>query len=220
MGRSKSDLLRPAAVTENAQRSAHGPSPRVSACTQSLMLPMRPRLSSTAMTADIEADHHLQHWLEITESASTATTALSALSGLSVRSDGTEFDEGRKQLRQWLVVDVGLAMYYNTFVLNGYESLRFIQDIEGEHELEELGIVLKGHKRRIMAEIERLRRRNAPDYDVQVEQMEEDWQQMEEAEEKAAEEKATAMGFVKTISTMELDAFSPMEETHVGHTDE
>ena len=108
---------------------------------------------------------------------------------------------------------MGLPSYYNRFVLNGYESLKFIQDIEGEHELEELGIVLKGHKRRIMAEIDALKRRRAPDYDQQIEDMEDEWRQMEEAEEKADEEKAVAMGFVSTISTMNVHAdIDEMEE--------
>jgi len=203
-GRSKSDLIRPvAAMAQPTYSPSPRPSPRQS---MHLMQPMRPRMSSSLMTASLETDNHLQHWLEITESASTATTALSALSGQSAIPNAavSEFREGRRELKRWLVEEVGLAMYYTTFVVNGYESLRFIQDIEIEEELEELGIVLKGHKRRIMTEIDRLKRRNASDFDVEIEDMEDEWRQIEEAEEKAAEEKAHAMGFVATISTMDI----------------
>merc|ERR550525_1704372 len=160
----------------------------------------------------------MEHWLEITESNTTTTTtaALSiqnAFSGQSALSMASEFEEGRKEMQQWLVSKVGLPSYYNRFVLNGYESLKFIQDIEGEHELEELGILFKGHKRRIMAEIDALKRRNEPDYDQQIEDMEDEWRQMEEAEEKADEEKAVAMGFVSTISTMNVEEhIDEMEE--------
>merc|ERR1712156_1058087 len=69
-----------------------------------------------------------------------------------------EYMEEKEEIKQWLINDVGLAKYYSTFVSNGYDSLRFILDIDSEKVLEELGIVLKGHKRRILREIEKLRR--------------------------------------------------------------
>jgi len=137
-----------------------------------------------------------------TAAFSPLSSALSGQTALSIHSD---FEEGRKQLQQWLLNEVHLPRYTNTFILNGYESLKFIQDIEHEQELEELGIVLKGHKKRIMAEISKLKRRSHPDYDEQIEEMEDEWQQMEEAaEEKAAEEKAEAIGFGNTISVMDV----------------
>merc|ERR1719273_651943 len=68
-----------------------------------------------------------------------------------------EVERLREELKRWLIDQVELPKYYSAFVANGYDSLRFIQDIQSEQELEELGIVLRGHKRRILAEIRLLR---------------------------------------------------------------
>merc|ERR1712032_1004259 len=62
----------------------------------------------------------------------------------------------RDELKKWLVEEVGLPKYYSAFVSNGYDSLRFIADIDSERELNEIGIVLKGHTHRLLAEIGRL----------------------------------------------------------------
>ena len=76
---------------------------------------------------------------------------------LTLRPQNTEIARGREELRDWLTECVGLVMYYNTFVTNGYESIRFMKDIQSEGELQELGIQLRGHRRRIWAEIQKLR---------------------------------------------------------------
>merc|ERR1712048_627831 len=70
---------------------------------------------------------------------------------------GVDEQSNKEELKQWLIDDVGLGMYYSAFLKNGFHSLRFIRDIQSEQELEEMGIVLKGHKRRIMTEIQKLR---------------------------------------------------------------
>merc|ERR1719203_2272245 len=77
----------------------------------------------------------------------------------------------REELKLWLIRQVGLPKYYSAFVSNGYDSLRFISDIESERELTELGIVLKGHARRLLAEIGRLQlnEKDQGDDDVVVE---------------------------------------------------
>eukprot|EP01083_Nonionella_stella_P103702 296410_1 len=65
-------------------------------------------------------------------------------------------EKQREQLEQWLTNSVKLAKYYELFVQNGYDSLAIIKEIADVDELAEIGIELKGHKIKIMKEIERL----------------------------------------------------------------
>merc|ERR1719242_565157 len=64
--------------------------------------------------------------------------------------------------------------------MDGYESIKFMKDIQSERELEELGIVLKGHKRRIWAEIQKLRMSKEMD---RMKQEDEEKMMMEEVSE-------------------------------------
>lgn len=58
-----------------------------------------------------------------------------------------------------------------------------MRDIQSERELEELGIVLKGHKRRIMAEIARLRERENPDISGMHDEAEQDQLEIDDEDE-------------------------------------
>mmetsp|Transcript_34648 Transcript_34648/g.56475 ORF Transcript_34648/g.56475 Transcript_34648/m.56475 type:complete len:318 (+) Transcript_34648:43-996(+) len=59
-------------------------------------------------------------------------------------------------LRAWLEDDVVLPEYFHVLVSNGYDSMDNLKLIESEHDLEAIGIVKKGHQKRLLQEIQRL----------------------------------------------------------------
>ena len=65
-------------------------------------------------------------------------------------------------LKHWLLNVVGLPEYYDAFIQNGYETLELVKEIENKHELNEIGIVYKGHQYTILAEIWKLKDQNTP----------------------------------------------------------
>eukprot|EP01083_Nonionella_stella_P103703 296411_1 len=65
-------------------------------------------------------------------------------------------EKQREQLEQWLTGTVKLPKYYQMFVQNGYDSLAIVKEVTDVNELAQIGIELKGHKVKIMKEIERL----------------------------------------------------------------
>lgn len=108
-----------------------------------------------------EVARHMSQWLIATEYLHQPQQPSDEPLNENEQEDGDDNEMQRKEeLKQWLIDSVQLPKYYSAFVANGYDSLKFIQDIQREEELEELGIVLRGHKRRIMREIEKLRERN------------------------------------------------------------
>ncbi len=67
------------------------------------------------------------------------------------------------QLNNWLTSissAVSFSQYYDLFRLNGYESLDIIQEIQTKQELIEIGIKLKGHQTKLLAEIQKLKQRD------------------------------------------------------------
>ena len=59
-------------------------------------------------------------------------------------------------VKSWLESTVSLPQYYETFIVNGYDTLEKIKLIENKKELQRMGIVLKGHQTKIMADVNRL----------------------------------------------------------------
>ena len=49
-----------------------------------------------------------------------------------------------------------LTQYLDNFITNGYDSLDIIKEITKKEELNEIGIHLKGHQKKILNEIQRL----------------------------------------------------------------
>lgn len=66
---------------------------------------------------------------------------------------------GDTDVDDWIKNTVGFrdCGYENSFMVNGYDSLDIIKEITTKDELKEIGITLKGHQTKIMAEIRRLR---------------------------------------------------------------
>eukprot|EP01083_Nonionella_stella_P011947 33895_1 len=58
-------------------------------------------------------------------------------------------------VEKWLA-DIGLAQYAQNFMSNGYEQIGFICAIDDSRQLDEIGIVLSGHRAVIMREIKKL----------------------------------------------------------------
>eukprot|EP01084_Bolivina_argentea_P113310 201975_1 len=66
----------------------------------------------------------------------------------------TETDEKLK-IQKWLSL-IKLPQYFDAFISNGYESLNFIKEISNKTELFEIGVELKGHQTKLLAEIKKL----------------------------------------------------------------
>ena len=64
--------------------------------------------------------------------------------------------DGEEHVENWLRHVVKLPQYINIFIQQGYESLDIIREIKKKEELEEIGIIKKGHQTKIMAQILRL----------------------------------------------------------------
>ena len=64
--------------------------------------------------------------------------------------------DDRVGIKQWLDT-IHLSQYLNHFIQNGYESLHFIREIDNKSQLEEIGILLAGHKTKLMVAIRELR---------------------------------------------------------------
>ena len=62
----------------------------------------------------------------------------------------------RDGIRLWLE-SISFSEYFSNFVLSGYESIEFIQEIQNELELQEIGISSESECRLILLEIEKLR---------------------------------------------------------------
>ena len=60
------------------------------------------------------------------------------------------------ELKSWLEKEVELPQYFDNFGSFGYESLSFVKAIKQKAELEEIGIIAKGHQTKLMSEIEKL----------------------------------------------------------------
>merc|ERR1712204_124373 len=66
----------------------------------------------------------------------------------------------QREIKLWLAVDCGqdlCAKYFDAFVANGYESLEFVQDMESEQDLNDIGVSSEEDKARIWAAIRRLK---------------------------------------------------------------
>ena len=63
-------------------------------------------------------------------------------------------------MRGWLSSVVKLPDYFDIFVSNGFDDLSIIQEIQNENDLIELGIEKKGHRLKLMREIQKLRIEN------------------------------------------------------------
>eukprot|EP01084_Bolivina_argentea_P109464 195669_1 len=59
-------------------------------------------------------------------------------------------------IKEWLEYKVCLIKYFNNFVDNGYDSMDFIKAISDRQQLEEIGIIIPGHKTKILTEIKKL----------------------------------------------------------------
>merc|ERR1712228_470805 len=70
-------------------------------------------------------------------------------------------DDGAIELKQWLMMmkfgEVFCEKYFQAFVVNGYQSLDFIKEIEKKSDLTDIGITLKGHQLKILVEIKKLK---------------------------------------------------------------
>ena len=51
-----------------------------------------------------------------------------------------------EKVRNWLKESVRLEQYHSNFIDNGYDTLRFVKTIKKISELEDVGIMLKGHQ--------------------------------------------------------------------------
>eukprot|EP01083_Nonionella_stella_P017793 49858_1 len=65
-------------------------------------------------------------------------------------------EKQRDEFKKWVTEIVKLPEYYDVLVQNGFESLGIIKEVKDQNELAEIGIDLKGHRLKIMREIERL----------------------------------------------------------------
>ena len=64
--------------------------------------------------------------------------------------------DDRLGIKQWLD-GIHLSQYLDHFTQNGYESLEFIREIDNKSQLEEIGILLTGHKTKLMVAIRKLK---------------------------------------------------------------
>jgi len=68
----------------------------------------------------------------------------------------SKYEEDILAVRSWLQEEVRLPQYFDVFVSNGYETLGIIKEIVDENDLVEIGIMLKGHQKKILLEVQRL----------------------------------------------------------------
>eukprot|EP01083_Nonionella_stella_P058502 153178_1 len=66
-------------------------------------------------------------------------------------------DRDITELKQWLTCDVKLPQYVPNFTDNGYETMQFVCDISSVDELIDIGITLRGHQTRILAELKKFK---------------------------------------------------------------
>eukprot|EP00484_Ammonia_sp_Unknown_P008568 CAMPEP_0197075736 /NCGR_PEP_ID=MMETSP1384-20130603/211760_1 /TAXON_ID=29189 /ORGANISM="Ammonia sp." /LENGTH=344 /DNA_ID=CAMNT_0042514585 /DNA_START=33 /DNA_END=1067 /DNA_ORIENTATION=+ len=63
----------------------------------------------------------------------------------------------KQRMKWWLTEVVALPQYVDVFLNNGFEDLSYLKDTNlSEHDLKEIGIHLKGHRLKILSEIQRL----------------------------------------------------------------
>ena len=72
------------------------------------------------------------------------------------RGRGLSLTPKSMEVKSWLENEVELPQYYDNFGNFGYESLRFIKEISKKEQLEDIGVVIKGHQTKLMAEIAKL----------------------------------------------------------------
>ena len=74
-------------------------------------------------------------------------------------SAGSEFqrDNGCEEVRVWLENKCGFEQYTDLFIINGYEALDIVREIDGLQELEEIGVSLRGHRTKIWSEVQKLK---------------------------------------------------------------
>eukprot|EP01084_Bolivina_argentea_P293981 505740_1 len=63
-------------------------------------------------------------------------------------------------VKQWIENTVKLPEYYDAFVNNGYETIRFIAEINDAKQLLEIGIIVQEHQEQILEEIRTLKTEN------------------------------------------------------------
>ena len=63
-----------------------------------------------------------------------------------------------EEVKQWLTNKCNFEQYINLFILNGYSSLDIIKEINDKSELQQIGIKSPGHRTKIFAEIQKLRK--------------------------------------------------------------
>eukprot|EP01084_Bolivina_argentea_P067278 122546_1 len=68
-------------------------------------------------------------------------------------------------VRVWLS-EVGFPEYYDAFVSNGYDAMDVIMAIENKNDLNEIGIVLKGHQTKLLFEIRKLQKTQTKEEDI------------------------------------------------------
>eukprot|EP01083_Nonionella_stella_P026688 73534_1 len=78
-------------------------------------------------------------------------------------------------VRDWLRTIVQLPQYESNFVTNGYTTLHIIKGIENQEDLIDIGILLKGHRVKLMAEIRKINIRVQNDDDSVINRVLNDW---------------------------------------------
>ena len=68
-------------------------------------------------------------------------------------------------LEDWITKQVELPQYLSMFVERGYETLQFVQNIESEQELEEIGVHALGHRKQLFKEILKLKAKDTEHLD-------------------------------------------------------
>ena len=71
------------------------------------------------------------------------------------RYDNKENEEIKK-IKEWLRDEVGLEGYIDNFVMNGFDSLSMIKEINDKKDLEYIGIIVNAHQIKIMNGITKL----------------------------------------------------------------
>eukprot|EP01083_Nonionella_stella_P202292 739148_1 len=75
---------------------------------------------------------------------------------LSTEKDANTVNAEAQAIREWLN-DVGLPQYYTNLVENGYDSFRFIKEMDDKSLLKEIGVTSLGHQTVLWARIKQLK---------------------------------------------------------------
>eukprot|EP01083_Nonionella_stella_P302419 1042620_1 len=75
-----------------------------------------------------------------------------------MQATGSEITEGQEgttdnSVEEWITNKAKLPQYYHTFIENGYDTLEIIKEITDNNQLQEIGVLKKGHMMKLMIEI-------------------------------------------------------------------